>query len=90
MYKSKVWLYKSVEDLERNNGDFWIDYTFMDKPETGQILNVTPDMTEDLQENYVWTEEYGNGNYMIQSVKEMFDPKINAGFSFGVMLLKVK
>ena len=90
MYKSKVWLHRSVEELKSNKGDYWIDYTFIDKPEPGQILNVTSDMTEDLKDDFVWSKEYGNGNYIIQSAKEMFDPKINDGFSFSVMLLKVK
>ena len=90
MYKSKVWLHKTAKELEKNEGSYNIHYTFIDKPKPGQILNVTSDMTEDLQDDFVWSKDYGHGNYIIQSAKEMFDPKVNDGFSFCVMVIKVQ
>ena len=90
MYKSKVWLHKSVKELSNNSGHFWINYTFMDKPKAGEIINVTDEMAEDIADEELWKREYGAGNYIVQTAANMFDPKIHDGFSFCVMTLKVE
>ncbi|WP_412560824.1 hypothetical protein [Winogradskyella sp. MIT101101] len=90
MYKSKVWLHKNLEELSGNSGDFWISYTFLDEPKAGDIIKVTNEMAEDIADDERWKREYGPGNYIVQNAEKMFDPKINDGFSFCVMTLKVK
>jgi hypothetical protein len=38
----------------------------------------------------MWKNEYGPGNYIIQTAVKIFDPKIHDGFSYCVMALKVQ
>ena len=89
MFKTKVWIHKSVEELANNKAPFWIDYTFIDPPKEGEIINITNEMANDIANEHLWKTEYGPGNYIIKTSANMFDPKINDGFSYSVMVLKV-
>jgi len=89
MYKSKVWVHRNVEEILSNKGPYYIDYTFLDEPQNGNIIKVTEEMTEDISEDFLWNKKYGPGNYIIHSAAKMFDPKIHDGFSYCVMVLKV-
>lgn len=90
MYKSKVWIHKNLEELSKNEGRYWINYTFLDEPKAGDIIKVTNKMTEDIANDELWIREYGPVNYIVQTSTNMFDPEINDGFSFCVMTLKVE
>ena len=90
MYKSKVWVHKNVEEILSNKGPFFIDYTFMDEPQNGDIIRVSEEMTKDISQEFLWNKDYGPGNYIIQSAVKMFEPKIHDGFSYCIMALKVK
>lgn len=90
MYKTKVWIHKNVEELSKNEAPFSIDYTFIDPPKEGEIIKITNEMAKDIADKPLWKNEYGPGNYIIQTSANMFKPKINDGFSYSVMALKVE
>ncbi|MET6990790.1 hypothetical protein [Sediminicola arcticus] len=90
MYISKVWIHKSVEELSNNSGRFWINYTFLNEPKAGDIIKVTNEMAEDIADKELWKREYGPGNYIVQTVANIFDEKIHDEFSFCLMILKEK
>ena len=48
MYKSKVWVHRNVEEILSNKGPYYIDYTFLDEPQNGNIIKVNEEMTEDI------------------------------------------
>lgn len=89
MYKSKVWIHNNVEDILNNSGHFWIDYTFLDEPKAGEIINISNEMAEDIVDSELWNRKYGPGKYLIQTAAKMFDPKIHDGFSYCIMALKM-
>ncbi len=90
MYKSKVHIHKNVEEILNNKSPYWIDFTFTEKPENGDIITVTEDVSKDIEDDLNWTKNYGPGKYIIHSCANIFDPKIHDGFSFCVMALKVQ
>ncbi|NAY93381.1 hypothetical protein GTQ34_15835 [Muricauda sp. JGD-17] len=90
MYKTKVWIHKSKEDIITNQGDFWLNCTFIDKPLDDYIVTITEDLILDIQDEIIWNEYYGPGEYKVFKASEMFNPEQNDGFSYCVMVYKVQ
>ena len=89
MYKSKVWIHETEQEIENNKSPIWIDYTFIEKPEKNQIITITNDMVEDLSDKSLWENKFGPGKYLIKESQQMFSPKENDGLSHSVMVLKI-
>ena len=90
MYKTKVWIHLDVNDILKNESPFWVDMTFVDKPKSGFIFEISDDLVEDLKLDDLWKSKFGSGRYVAKTADELWEPSVHDGFSYCIMAVKLK
>ena len=88
MYKTKVWLYRSENEISKEGLSLSVDCDFPEAPYEKQIIKIDETNVHELEENDVWISFFGFGPYKVVKSENMFVPEIHDGFSYSVVAVK--